>query len=77
MVIKSAIVQRQHDTGHIFDWDNWTILKKNRKRSRLLILESLAIAHYSPRLNKTTRSTPVVIYPKGPTEYKPKVKIKF
>ena len=77
MVIKSAIIQHQRDTGHTFDWENWTMLKKNKKRSRLLILESLAIAQYSPTLNKTTRPTPLVIYPEGPTEHKPKVKIKF
>ena len=45
MVIKSAIIQHQHDTGHIFHWDKWTMLKKNRKRSRLLIL---GIVGYCP-----------------------------
>ncbi|CAF2144860.1 unnamed protein product [Rotaria magnacalcarata] len=61
----SAIQQHITSTNHKIDWNNWLILDSDNHPYRLLVKESLAIIENSPSLNRTTRSTPLVVYPEG------------
>ena len=63
--IQSAVHRHMHETNHIIDWKNWSILMKDRHSYRLCVRESLAIAECQPSLNVTTRSVPLLIYPEG------------
>ena len=72
----SAVYQHEITTGHKIDWHNWSIISKDNTKSRLLIRESLAIIKFKPTLNKTVRSTPLIIYPDGEAAFKPRVKMK-
>ncbi|CAF4708676.1 unnamed protein product [Rotaria sp. Silwood2] len=59
--IKSAVHRHMHETNHIIDWKNWSILTKDRHSYRLCVRESLAIAKCQPSLNVTTRSVLLLI----------------
>ena len=63
--IESAIERHIHETKHKIDWENWSIVSKDRNSYRLLVRESLAIAEFQPVLNATTRSVPLLIFPEG------------
>ncbi|CAF1553686.1 unnamed protein product [Adineta ricciae] len=73
---RSSIFEHQRQTNHTIDWPNWKIIDKDPHGYKLKIRESLAIQQHQPSLNRTTSSTPLIIYPEGLRFTKPKVKIK-
>ena len=74
--IDSAIYDHQQQTGHLIDWNNSKILRKDNQHYRLSIRETLAIQHHQPSLNKTVQSVPLVIFPTGLKTKTTKVKMK-
>jgi hypothetical protein len=62
---KSAVQQHTTQNKHQMDWQNCSLIDRDKHPYRLLIKESIAIAQRSPILNATTRSAPLIIYPEG------------
>jgi predicted GIY-YIG superfamily endonuclease len=61
----SSIAEHVQNTGHKMDWRNFRVLWRDNSNQRLLIKESLVIRAYEPRLNRTTHSVPLLIFPEG------------
>ena len=47
------------------DWKNFRIVWRDSNVYHLLIKESLVIRAYEPRLNRTTHSVPLLVFPEG------------
>ena len=47
------------------DWNSFRIVWRDNNVYRLLIKESLIIRVYEPRLNRTTHSVPLLVFPEG------------
>ena len=65
VVCRSALLEHEKNEGHHIDWPNVRILWRDNISYRLLIKESLIIRAYEPRLNRTTHSVPLLIFPEG------------
>ena len=61
----SSIAEHVQSTGHKMDWKNFRILWRDSNTQRLMIKESLVIRAHEPRLNRTTHSVPLLIFPEG------------
>lgn len=61
----SALTDHANNTGHRIDWAQVRILWGDHNPRRLLVKESLVIQAHQPRLNRTTHSVPLLIYPEG------------
>ena len=61
----SAIAEHEEKNGHHMDWKNFRIVWRDNIVYRLLIKESLVIRAYEPRLNRTTNSVPLLVFPEG------------
>jgi hypothetical protein len=61
----SSLTEHANNTGHRIDWSRVRILWGDQIPHRLLVKESLVILAHQPRLNRTTHSVPLLIYPEG------------
>ena len=61
----SSIAEHEETTGHHMDWRNCRIVWRDNNVCRLLIKESLIIRAHEPRLNRTTHSVPLLVFPEG------------
>ncbi|CAM4842855.1 unnamed protein product [Rotaria magnacalcarata] len=61
----SAPFQHEKQHGHRMNWAGFKILSTDANSFKLLIQESLVIKAYAPKLNKTTHSVPLIIFPEG------------
>ena len=61
----SALTDHANNTGHRIDWAGVRVLWGDHIPRRLLIKESLVIQAHQPRLNRTTHSVPLLVYPEG------------
>lgn len=61
----SSLTEHANITGHTIDWAQVRILWGDQIPHRLLVKESLIIQAHQPRLNRTTHSVPLLIYPEG------------
>ena len=61
----SSIAEHEETTGHHMDWRNFRIVWRDNNVYRLLIKESLIIKAHEPRLNRTTHSVPLLVFPEG------------
>ena len=61
----SSIAEHVQRTNHKMDWENFRILWRDNNTQRLMIKESLVIRAHEPRLNRTTHSVPLLIFPEG------------
>ena len=61
----SSIAEHEETTGHHMDWLNLRIVWRDNNVYRLLIEESLIIKAHEPRLNRTTHSVPLLVFPEG------------
>ncbi|CAF5149163.1 unnamed protein product [Rotaria magnacalcarata] len=61
----SAPFQHEKQHGHHMNWAGFKILSTDANSFKLLIQESLVIKAYAPKLNKTTHSVPLIIFPEG------------
>ena len=55
----------EESTGHQMDWKNFRVVWRDSNVYRLLIKESLVIRAHEPRLNRTTHSVPLLVFPEG------------
>ena len=72
----SAIKQHEVNVNHKINWTNYNILAKINKHYQLLVVESLLINNLKPKLNKTVTSVPLIIFPEGLQNVRPRVKMK-
>ena len=61
----SSIAEHEESTGHRMDWKNFRVVWRDSNVYRLLIKESLVIKAHEPRLNRTTHSVPLLVFPEG------------
>ena len=61
----SSIAEYEESTGHQMDWKNFRVVWRDRNVYRLLIKESWVIRAHEPRLNRTTHSVPLLVFPEG------------
>jgi len=61
----SALAEHEKNTGHQIDWKNSRVVWRDNVAYRLLIKESMVIKAYEPRLNRTTHSVPMMVFPEG------------
>ena len=61
----SSIAEHEESTGHQMDWKNFRVVWRDSNVYRLLIKESLVIRAHEPRLNRTTHSVPLLVFPEG------------
>jgi hypothetical protein len=61
----SSIAEHEESTGHQMDWKNFRIVWRDSNVYRLLIKEALVIRAHEPRLNRTTHSVPLLVFPEG------------
>ena len=66
-VILSALCKHEKDTGHHINWKDFRVVWRDEYPYRLLVKESLVIQAYKPKLNRTTHSVPLVVFPDGLT----------
>ena len=64
-ISSSSLTEHAKTTGHHIDWAQVRILWGDHVPHRLLVKESLIIQAHQPRLNRTTHSVPLLIYPEG------------
>ena len=61
----SSIVEHEGSTGHQMDWKNFRVVWRDSNVYRFLIKESLVIRAHEPRLNRTTHSVPLLVFPES------------
>ena len=61
----SSIAEHEETTGHHMDWQNFRVVWRDNNVYCLLIEESLVIRAHEPRLNRTTHSVPLLVFPEG------------
>ncbi|CAF1401776.1 unnamed protein product [Rotaria sp. Silwood1] len=62
---ESALAQHIMEEKHNIDWLNSKVIWNDNNPDKLLIKESLMIKAFQPKFNRTTRSTPLYIFPEG------------
>jgi hypothetical protein len=61
----ASFAEHEETTGHHMDWKNFRIVWRDNNVYRLLIKESLIIGAHEARLNRTTHSVPLLVFPEG------------
>ena len=61
----SSIAEHEESTGHHMDSKNFRVVWRDSNVYCLLIKESLIIKAHEPRLNRTTHSVPLLVFPEG------------
>ncbi|CAF0938985.1 unnamed protein product, partial [Didymodactylos carnosus] len=60
---KSSLAKHESETGHKIDRKNFDVIDHDNHSYYLLVKESLMIKKLQPKLNCTTHSVPMIIFP--------------
>ena len=61
----TGISRHEQQTGHKMNWESFKVICQDSNRYKLLLKESLVIQAYETKLNLTTHSVPMLVFPEG------------